>query len=217
MQGARTLNRKNRKKRQTGGLRPPTWIGPWPTSPATWSSTRCLTAPSVLLTSRILYAVHEFLTDSLAMCSAQDLRHRDQFLHPSGPCRQDRRDLLPAARRHLVPMCLGDLLDQSVGAQQRQQPARTTRLPPVHRRILRAIAGEALPHIAVAEARDQVLPTPHELQQPRVRLTQRVERPIATAVLDHSMTQRPAQFPQRRRRLHHGQRLQVPLVGRLRQ
>src|SRR5271165_7226517 len=51
----------------------------------------------VLLTSRILYAVHEFLTRFPVTCSAQSSRRGDQFLHPSGPRRQDRRDLLPAA------------------------------------------------------------------------------------------------------------------------
>src|ERR1019366_6017737 len=40
------LGRGGGKKKQTGGLRPPSWIGAWATSPATWSSTRCMTAPS---------------------------------------------------------------------------------------------------------------------------------------------------------------------------
>src|SRR5208283_4113852 len=90
--------------------------------------------PSVLLTSRILYSAHEFLTRFPATCSAQASRCGDEFLHPSGPRRQDRRDLLPAACCHLIPMRFGDFLDQSVGAQERQQTAHPTRLPPVHRR-----------------------------------------------------------------------------------
>src|SRR5271157_4282002 len=98
---------------------------------------------SVLLTSRILYAVHEFLTRFPVTCSAQTSRRGDQFLHPSGPRRQDRRDLLPAACCDLIPMRFGDFLDQSVGAQERQQTAHLTRLSPVHRRILRPLAVEA--------------------------------------------------------------------------
>src|SRR5271157_3514109 len=115
---------------------------------------------SVLLTSRILYAVHEFLTRFPVTCSAQSSRRGDQFLHPSGPRRQDRRDLLPAACCDLIAMRFGDFLDQSVGAQERQQTAHLTRLPPVHRRILRPLAVEAMPHVAVAEARDQMTPAP---------------------------------------------------------
>src|SRR5271157_5835724 len=111
---------------------------------------------AVLLTSRILYAVHEFLTRFPVTCSAQTSRRGDQFLHPSGRRRQDRRDLLPAACCDLISMRFGDFLDQSVGAQERQQAAHLTRLSPVHRRILRPLAVEAMPHVAVAEARDQM-------------------------------------------------------------
>src|SRR5271157_3596431 len=115
---------------------------------------------SILLTSRILYAVHEFLTRFPVTCSAQSSRRGDQFLHPSGPRRQDRRDLLPAACCDLIAMRFGDFLDQSVGAQERQQTAHLTRLPPVHRCILRPLAVEAMPHVAIAEARDQMTPAP---------------------------------------------------------
>ena len=109
---------------------------------------------------KILYAVHEFLTRFPVTCSAQASRRGDQFLQPSGPRRQDRRDLLPAACCNLIPMRFGDFLDQSVGAQERQQTAHLPRLSPVHCRILRPLAVEAMPHVAVAEARDQMTPAP---------------------------------------------------------
>ena len=87
----------------------------------------------------------------------------------------------------------------------------------MHRRVRRPIAVEALTQIAVAEPRDQMLSAADELQEQRVLIPQRVQRPIAPAVLDQPITQRPAQVLQRHRRLDRGQPLQIPLVGRLRE
>src|SRR5579883_3468253 len=119
----------------------------------------------------------------------RDSRGFDQLVHRRGAGREDRRNLFPAPRRHLIPMSLRDLLDQSLGTQQRQQPTHPARWPPVHRRVLRPSAVAAAAHIAVAEPRDQVLPATDDLQQPRVLIPLRVERPIAATLLDQPMAQ----------------------------
>src|SRR5581483_5823150 len=77
---------------------------------------------TVLLASRTLYAVHDFPTYFSSIVFRWASRRFDQLLHSRGPRRQDRHDLFSTTRRYLIPMRFGNLLDQTMGTQQRQQP-----------------------------------------------------------------------------------------------
>jgi hypothetical protein len=66
---------------------------------------------SVLLITKILYGVQDFLSHSPTLCSVRASRGCDQLLQRSGPGCQDRRDRLAAPYGHLIAMRFGDLLD----------------------------------------------------------------------------------------------------------
>ena len=102
--------------------------------------------------SRILYALHDFLTltHSPASRSATASRGTVQFLHSGLSARQDGRDQLTAQRNCPTPTRPGHLPTQSMRPQHPRRPAHLTRPPPVHTRKHRPLGAQVAPNVTVA-------------------------------------------------------------------